>query len=71
MKAWRTTLYGVVSIVAPESRGAAKAQTFRSADEAGFEPAFQKIRAVRAYEHDEWARDPKNQGRCVAEEHVS
>ena len=57
MIAFRTTFLGITSIVAAETRGKAIASTLKSADSAGYDVrgGWQKVRAVRAPEHDAWA----------------
>lgn len=56
-RAYRTTCWGIVSIVAAESRGKAIARTLRAIGDAGYNTAglWGRIRAVRASEFDEWA----------------
>ena len=53
--AYRTSLIGITSIVAAETRAKAKAITLRCCIDAGYRAKFVGVRAVRAPEHDGWA----------------
>lgn len=53
--AFRTTLSGVVSVVAADSPAQAKYRTLRSARDAGYRVEFTDLRCRRAPEFDEWA----------------
>lgn len=56
MKAYRTTLIGLVSIVAARTPAQAKHRTLRSAHEAGYYSCrYTDVRCVRAPEFDQWA----------------
>jgi hypothetical protein len=53
MKAYRTTLFGICSIVLSESSGKAKSATVRSAVDAGYKNGFADIKCRRAPEYDQ------------------
>lgn len=54
--AWRTTVMGITSIVAAESRAQAVALTMRSIVEANYQGVkWTDVKARRASEHDQWA----------------
>jgi hypothetical protein len=61
VKAWRTELFGVVCLVAAETRGQALSATVRAAREAGYHEAdlWTRTRVTRAKHRDGWAQTAK------------
>lgn len=68
MKAYKTTAFGITSIVPANSRGQAKWITYRSALDVGYKVSFGDIRAVRASKHDTWAKTASQQ--CWEEQYL-
>lgn len=66
-RAYRTTVAGVTSVVAAETRGRAIARTLYAAIDAGYRVSFPEVKATRAPEHDGWAEQDAT-GACWNEE---
>lgn len=62
-KAYRTTLFGVRSLVSAKNRGKAMLTTVLSARDAGYQCKYTEVKAVRANERDSWACE-KTSGKC-------
>lgn len=68
MKAWRTTLIGIDSIVLAETRAKAKAATIRAAREAGYGVDYTShCRALRVHHLDAL---PVDAGRVLSPDYV-
>ncbi len=59
LKAFKTILYGLTSLVPASSPGEAKSITKRSAESAGWIVEWTKIKVHRDPSHDEWAQTAK------------
>jgi hypothetical protein len=56
IRAWKTVAMGTTCIVAAETRAKAIMRTIKSAHEAGYDLRWLEVRAVRAPQHDRWAK---------------
>jgi hypothetical protein len=70
--AWRTTLWGIDSVVFAETRSKAKAATIRAAQDAGYEAKFtDAVRVIRAPEADGVILDIRDGPRVVSPDYVT